>query len=679
MGLPLPALAEGADDEPIRAASNSGSEELGEDIVVSATGYELNIKDAPATISVITAEELRQRSYTDITDALMNIPGVHVQGGGVEQSIILRGMDASYTLFLIDGRRVQDNQAFGLNGQQAGTPINNLPPLDSIQRIEVIRGPASSLYGSDAIGGVINIITKKVNNDFGGSITGEYIKSGPGNDVTNDGVNASFALNLPIIQDRLSFQVTGGLRYQDEADFVGGGDSAAADPEFKRRNISGKLSFRLDDANTFTAGAGHIIQERTSTPGKSLAADDELSFTKSLRDNYFITHEGDYGELVWSTYATLDKSKNPTRVNSTTGNGVGFDTLVANSQLAASVANHKLVGGVNYFHEMLEDGATNGLDVPGLVTPTDIVEIDRKQYAAFLEDNWRIFESLSLLLSGRVDHSDSFGTQFSPKAYAVFSATDELTIKGGVTTGYKVPDLRRAATDFGSVSRGGIIIGNPDLKPEKTTNYEVGIAYGSSDIGLNTSLTGYMSYFKDKLLRTGRVCDQDVVCEYNGTTYPAHPFGYTSFTNVDTAELKGIEWTLDWRVMPTLRYRHSYTYSNTKQTSGNNAGRPLTDIPEHMFNASVDWDATSKLHAWGQLNYCGRTSGRTVNSSGSATNELRYPPYTFYNLGFGYKMSRTVRLNAGVYNLTNKQVTPEDGFAYVLDGRRFSAAINVRF
>jgi outer membrane receptor for ferrienterochelin and colicins len=645
--LPHAAFAEEAvADEPIRAASNSGTEDLPDDIVVTATGYELNVKDAPATISVITSEEIRRRSYTDITDALINVPGIHIQGGGVEQSIMIRGMDASYTLFLIDGRRVQDNQAFGLNGQQAGTPINFLPPLDSIQRIEVIRGPASSLYGSDAIGGVINIITKKVNNDFGGSVTAEYIKAGPGNDVTEDGINASLALNFPIVKDRLSLQVTGGVRYQDEAEFVGGGDSAAADPEFKRRNVAAKLSFRLDSANTFTAGAGHTIQERTSTPGKSLAADDELSFSKTLRDNFFATHEGDYGDVVWSSYVTLDKSSNPTRVNSTTGNGIDFDTFVANTQVAASIANHKVVGGLNYFHEMLEDGATNGLNLPGFVVPTDIVEMERKQYAAFIEDNWEIVDDLSLLLSGRVDHSEDFGTRFSPKAYAVINATDNLTIKGGIITGYKVPDLRRAATDFGSVSMGGVIIGNPDLKPEVTTTYEAGVAYSNAAAGIATSLTAYKSDFKDKLLRTGRICAQNEVCEYNGTTYPAHQFGYTSFINVDTAELQGIEWTVDWRALPSLRYRHSYTYSQTEQTSGSNAGKPLNDIPEHMFNASLDWEATRKLRLWGQLNYRGRTSGRTVNSSGSATNDFRYPPYTFYNAGLGYRATRSVTINA---------------------------------
>lgn len=132
-----------------------------ETIVVTASGFEQTLQRAPATMSVISAEDIEKRAYTDITDVLKNMSGVQVMGGGVEQSIMIRGMASSYTLFLIDGRPVQGNDAFGLNGAQAGTPINFLPPVSEIERIEVIRGPASALYGSDAMGGVINVITKK--------------------------------------------------------------------------------------------------------------------------------------------------------------------------------------------------------------------------------------------------------------------------------------------------------------------------------------------------------------------------------------------------------------------------------------------------------------------------------------------------------------------------------------
>lgn len=674
---------------PHAAAQSDEEEDVQrlEEITITAAGYEQSVKEAPAAITVITASEIEKKSYTDITDVLKNVPGVHIQGGGVEQSIMIRGMSADYTLFLVDGRPQQDNQAFALNGAQAGTPINFLPPLESIERIEVVRGPASSLYGSDAIGGVVNIITKRVVNEVGGSITSEYIKSGRGNDVTNDGFQTSIALNLPIVKDALSLQLTGAFRNQDEADFVGGGDSAAADPEFKRKNVGAKLSWKLDEQNTFTLGGTHTRQERWHNPGKSLAETANPSYSKSLRDNFFATHEGRYEDMLWETYINYDTSDNPTRMNATTGNSIGFDSLTANSQATWFLGQHALTVGANYKREELQDGASNGLNLPGFVVPTDVVTMDRTMYALFAEDNWQLTDELALLLSGRYDHSDQFGGNFSPKVYAVYDITDNLALKGGLTTGYKTPSLRSAATDFGSTSMGGVVIGNTDLKPETTRNIELGLNYGNYDNGLSGSLTVYKSKFKDKLLRTGRGllpgvtsgCMQNQECVYNGITYPAHQFGYTTMINVDSAELQGLEWTLDWNIRNDLTYRHSYTFAESEQTSGTYAGSPLNDIPEHMFNASLDWRATNKLNLWTQANYRGRTSGRAVASSGSGTNDVRYPAYTFFDVGLVYSVSRDLRLKFGVYNVANKTVTPEDGFAYTLDGRRYSASLSLSF
>jgi outer membrane receptor for ferrienterochelin and colicins len=648
-------------------------------ITVTAGGYEQSVKDAPASISVITAAEIAKKSYTDVTDVLKNIPGVHIQGGGVEQSVMIRGMSADYTLFLVDGRPQQDNQAFGLNGSQAGTPVAFLPPLESIERIEVIRGPASSLYGSNAIGGVVNIITKKVVNEFGGSVTTEYIHPGAGNDVTNAGLQTSAALNLPIKKDVLSLQLTGGFRNQKEADFVGGSDSAAADPKFRNENLGAKLGFKLDAQNTFTLGAGRTTQQRWHNPGRSLDAADDASYSKSIRDNFFATHEGRYKDMLWESYINYDTSENPTRVNATTGEGIGFDTLTANTQATFFLGQHTVTAGLNLKNEKLQDGASNGLNLPGLVVPTDVVTMERKQKALFVEDNWQLTDDLALLLSGRYDHSDTYGGKFSPKVYSVYNLTPTLALKGGMTTGYKTPSLRNAATDFGSTSMGGVVIGNPALKPETTRNFEIGLNYGNQASGLSGSLTVYQSKFKDKLLRTGRICVQNTVCNWNGMTYPGHQFGYTTMTNVDSAELRGVEWTADWKINRDLTYRHSYTYAESEQTSGTNAGKPLNDIPEHMFNVSLDWRATSQWNLWTQLNYRGKTSGRTVNSSGSGTNDVRYPAYTFMDLGAVYQVNKDVKLRFGVYNVTNKTVTPEDGFAYVLDGRRYSVALNVQF
>ena len=660
------------------AQTDQGTSQL-EEVTVTAGGYEQSVKEAPASISVITAAEIAKKSYTDVTDVLKNVPGVHIQGGGVEQSVMIRGMGADYTLFLVDGRPQQDNQAFGLNGAQAGTPINFLPPLDAIERIEVIRGPASSLYGSDAIGGVVNIITKKVVNKFSGSVTTEYIHPGGGNKVTNAGWQSSAALNIPIVPDLFSLQLTGGIRKQDEADFVGGSDSAAADPEFERTNFGAKANLKINAQNTVTFGVARTEQERTHNPGKSLAPTAARTYSKSIRDNFFVTHEGRYKDMLWESYLNYDTSENPTRINATTGNGIGFDTLTANTQATWFLGNHTLTAGANIKREELKDGASNGLNLPGIVVPTDVVTMEREMRAVFLEDNWQLTPDLSVLLSGRYDDSDAYGGKFSPKVYSVYNLSPNLALKGGLTTGYKTPSLRSAATDFGSTSMGGVIIGNPNLKPETTRNVEIGLNYGNTNTGVSGSLTVYKSEFKDKLLRTGRICAINTVCQWGGVTYPAHQFGYTTMENVDSAELHGLEWTLDWKISRTLTYRHSYTFAQSEQTSGTYMGSPLNDIPEHMFNVSLDWRASNKLTLWTQYNFRGETSGRAVAASGSGTNGLTYPAYSFVDLGMVYDLTKDVKLRFGVYNVTNKTVTPEDGFAYVLDGRRYSAAVSVRF
>ncbi|WP_455555889.1 TonB-dependent receptor domain-containing protein [Comamonas sp.] len=646
-------------------------------VTVTAGGYEQSVKDAPASISVITAEEIQKKSYTDVTDVLKNIPGVHIQGGGVEQSVMIRGMSAEYTKFLVDGRPMQDNQAFGLNGSNAGNQVNFLPPLETIERIEVIRGPASSLYGSDAIGGVVNVITKKVVNKFGGSVSTEYIKSA--NDVTNDGMNANFALNIPVIEDKLSLQINGGLRNQDEADFVGGADNTAADPEFKRRNFAAKASLKLDAQNTFTLGAGRTEQERSHNPGKSLAIDADASYNKSLRNNFFVTHEGRYKDMLWESYINYDTSKNPTRVNATTGNGIGFKTLTANTQASFFLGDHTVTSGLNFTDEKLDDGATNGINIPGFRLNTDMVTMERKSWAVFAEDNWQLTEDLALLLSGRYDHNDQYGGKFSPKVYAVYDISPNLALKGGYTTGYKSPELRRSVPDFGSTSMGGVIIGSPDLKPETTKNFEIGLNYGNPVNGLSGSLTVYKSKFQDKLVRSSRVCAQNVACTLYGIDLPAHQFGYTTYHNVDSAELQGLEWTMDWVINNSLTYRHSYTYAESEQTSGQYKGSPLNDIPEHMFNASLDWKASEKTNLWTQWNYRGKTSGRAVAASGSSTNGVKYPAYSFFDVGLVHTPRKDVKLRFGVYNLFDKKVTPEDGFAYVLDGRRYSVSASFQF
>lgn len=120
-------------------------------MVVTASGFQQRIQDSAASISVVTREQIENKAYRDITDALKDVPGVVVTGGGSHSDISIRGMAAKYTLILVDGKRV-DTRGTRPNSDGSGIEQGWLPPLAAIERIEVVRGPMSSLYGSDAMG-----------------------------------------------------------------------------------------------------------------------------------------------------------------------------------------------------------------------------------------------------------------------------------------------------------------------------------------------------------------------------------------------------------------------------------------------------------------------------------------------------------------------------------------------
>lgn len=228
-------------------------------VVVTASGYEQEIIDAPASISVITREELEKKSYNDVVDAVKNVPGVYVTGGGSAQDISIRGMSSSYTLFLVDGRPVSAGRSVNTNGQDGGKQIG-LPPISMIERVEVIRGPMSSLYGSEAMGGVINIITRKVTDSWQGSISTEYTKSV--NDISNDAYSGSIYVGGPLVKDLLGIKINGAYTMTDESDFPGGGDSAESRPETKRRQGGIEFVLTPNKDNTLTLGVQSAIWPR---------------------------------------------------------------------------------------------------------------------------------------------------------------------------------------------------------------------------------------------------------------------------------------------------------------------------------------------------------------------------------------------------------------------------------
>lgn len=649
--------------------------ELQTTTVVSAAGYEQNIADAPASISVVTREELEKQSYTSIVDAMKHIPGVYVTGGGNAQDISIRGMSDSYTLFLVDGRPISAGRSVNTNGSDGGKQIA-LPPLSMVERIEVVRGPMSSLYGSEAMGGVINIIARRSGNEWGGTVGIEHTHAM--NDISADGEQGNFYVGGPLIPDLLGVELNGLIASTDESDYEGGSDNAESMPESTRKQAGAELYLTPDERNRFAISYDHSSLEYTHTPGKSVAITADESTTRYDKDVYVLSHDGRYDNLIVSSYLQHDISD---RVQAATKKE---EISLANTQASYFWGEHVITFGGQYKQEEFVD-QTNGLftsNVPGAVS-----EVDRWIAALYTEIDWSLTSDLSVTTGLRYNDDELFGGHLSPRLYGVYHYTPDLVIKGGVSTGYKQPSLSDATAGFGRGTGGGgspaphpraLIIGNPELEPETSTNYELGYVYDNPGMGFNTSLMVFHTIYKDKIAED-RLCETPNADRNDPSTW-ACPFGGNLYTfvgtrkNIDEAIMQGVEVTFDYAIRPSLDLMASYTYTESEQKTGEFRGEALNKQPKHMANALLDWTLTPRVSAWLQGNYRSETSdylGRTAVSEGT-------PGYGFVDVGGVFRVTKNLDLKAGLYNVANKEVTNED-YGVVLDGRRLNVGLTLDF
>lgn len=655
------------------AWSQSGEPAELDEIVVTAAGFEQAISEAPASISVISGDELAKRSYDDISDAVSNIPGLYVNGGGNSRDITIRGMTEEYTLYLIDGRPISAGRNINTNGNDGGKQIA-LPPASMIERVEVIRGPMSSLYGSEAMGGVINIITRKTSGSWHGSISSEYTKSL--SDLNEDEKQTSLFASGPLVPGLLSAQVSGSWEGAEESHYIGEDDNAESVPDKDERQGSAKLILTPDQNNTLAFSYSASKLDYQHNPGISIAEDKTATSYTYEKDVYALTHEGQYGNLVLNSYVQHDVSE---RIDDDERKE---EITTLNSQANWLLGRHMLTFGGQYKYEDLVD-ETNGL-IGTIDSATD--EADRWLAAVFAEMEWSVTDDLNITTGLRYDDDELFGGHLSPRIYANYFLTPEWTIKGGVSTGYKQPSLTEATEGFGRGTGGGgspvnypraLIIGNEDLDPETSTNYELGFVYDNRAKGLNASVTLFYTRFDDRIAED-RVCEpagdrndaSTWICEYQGRDY----YFLSRYMNIDESMMQGVELTLDYDLTPALTFSTSYTYTDSEQLSGEYEGEPLNQTPRHMFNAGLDWQASDRLGLWLDTNLRGETSDYLSRTSmGDGT-----PGYGFVDVGLNYQLNKQARIKAGLYNLGDKQVTTES-YGVVLDGRRLNLGLTVDF
>ncbi|NAS06108.1 ligand-gated channel protein [Acinetobacter haemolyticus] len=630
-------------------------------IVVTASGFEQDIKKAAASISVLTQEEINKKAYRDVTDALKDVPGVVVTGGGSSSDISIRGMGSAYTVIMVDGKKV-NTRSVRPNSDNSGIEQGWLPNIGAIERIEVIRGPMSGLYGSDAMGGVINIITKKNTTEWTGSIkldTTLQENSDSGNLYQTNAYIAG-----PLIANLLSFKANG-LYSQRNEDEIYGGYS-------KQKIRAGGAAFSLtpNDDHTIDLEYQRSIQARNATVGKSISPVQTgrnppvNSLVDYYRTEYSLTHRGQLGAVETHSYIQREENENPSRnmeaINTTfnTINKINFD-------------QHSLSFGGMYLKEELDD-QDNQLSVGGA---KPVSHLDRYSWALFAENAWNIVDDFTLTSSLRLDKDEKFGDHWSPKVYGGWGVNDNWVIKGGVSTGYKTPALRATVAEWGQATGGsqssGVIVGNPNLKPEKSVNYEVSFNWDNLD-DLTAGLTLFNSEFKDKITEI-RTCQSD--SGTRGCDWLGEKFDFVSLReNVDKANMRGAEATFGWKVLPNVKLSANYTFTDTEQKSGINKGKPLNEMPKHMFNTTADWEINDQFSSWGRVNYRSKTSdylSRTAMAKGK-------PAYTMVDVGLNYKPTQNIAVAAGIYNLLDKEIDTAT-YNYVLDGRRYNLGVTYSF
>ncbi|MFC0267530.1 ligand-gated channel protein [Kushneria aurantia] len=624
-------------------------------MVVTAAGYAQQVVTAPASISVITRGELEDQNYRDVTDALSQVPGVIVSGGGGGdrgEDISMRGMPAEYTLILVDGRR-QSSRESRPNGS-AGYEQDWLPPLQAIERIEVIRGPMSTLYGSDAIGGVINIITRSVPDDWHGNV-----RVGATLQEDSDSGNAQqsqFYVAGPLHEALLGLQVWGEYQTREEDHMIEEGYEQKA-----LRTGTARLSLTPNEHNNFSLEAGIENQHRVSTVGNTVPLEGCRGGCSDRtedheRVHYSIGHSGNYSFGTTDTYVQRERTRNERR-------SIEITNTVADSRMVVPFSNNVLSFGANFEQQELYDG--------GNQNPTsDLSDIDLYQWALFAENEWFVTDSFSLTAGLRMDDNENFGTHLSPRLYGVWGMTPRWTLKGGVSTGYRAPTLRNLTPQWVQISRGGNIYGNPDLEPETSLNKELGLYYSAPN-GLLGSLTLFHNDFDDKITRVA--CPSDI-CTDGDNRFGANP---TYRINVDEAVTQGVEASLETPLAEELDLTTSYTFTDSEQKSGEYEGRPLTQLPRHLFSTRLDWDSTETLELWSRLTFTGKES-QPVGGRGPTGGREPAPSYAMVDTGGSWAVNAATDLLFGVYNVFDRGIDYAT-YGRVLDGRRYWVGVDLSF
>ncbi|KAA1054104.1 TonB-dependent receptor domain-containing protein [Azospirillum argentinense] len=626
-----PALAQQAATE----GTTAGAQTLGP-VTVTATGTPESTLTAPAFTTVITSEDLKKEGVASsgLPEILGRSVGVNDRTDATgRDEVVIRGMGANYSLVLVNGRRVSTSDALWRGGDFDYHSI----PISAIERVEVVRGPLSSLYGSDAIGGVVNIITKKPTDTWSGEINGDYrvVEPGRGGTQYRTGLYAAG----PIV-DKVSASVS--AEYFNRQAWYDDSRYNGVVPVLEKKNL----------ANLLTTLAFDVTENQTLEANYGLNRDNRprgyydrwLSSQKQeiVRNTFGAAHRGNWGwgdTLVEANYEDGRIDDYNSSFNAPQQRHLKEKNLFLHGRSNFRLGFNRLTAGAEYRKQTVED--------PNTFLQSGKSEIGQK--AVYLQDQIGLIDGLTLTVGTRYDHHEIFGGEFTSRANVVYALTDALSLKAGVSQGYKAPDAYQLSREYRIVSCGGrcFLSGNPDLEPETSTNYEIGLE------------TRYDRWDGSVVLFHNKVKDM-IQAVYDPVAVARN------WSNINNVDISGVEVTGSVSLTPKLLLSGNYTYLYTEQSNG----AELDYRPRHKVNASLTWQALDNIS----------TSVSTSYTGPQLQGTSKMPGYTLLNWGVSADVTEALTVGAGVKNITDVILSEKNvNFTSVEVGRNYYVSANYRF
>lgn len=673
-------------------------------------------------VSVITADDLeRMPVVNDVSEYIRKMPGVNLTGNsstgqrGNNRQIDIRGMGPENTLILIDGKPVTSRNSvrYGWRGERDTRGDSNWVPADAIESIEVIRGPAAARYGNGAMGGVVNIKTKKITNETHGSV--ELFSNQPENSKEGATNRVSINLSGPIIQDVLSYRIYGNFNKTDNdaADInplTPSGTRTAGREGVENKDLSARFAWQATDRQTL------LLDLASSRQGNLFAGDSQNSNVDPIsneilsqligketntmwKDSYAMTHEGkwDWGDS--RIIAQFDRTKNKRFVEGTAGASEGrinsldnrttstLDTLRLNGEVNIPLdfyVPQNLTVGTEWVEDRFKDpgNTTQGTgEYANSLTTGDRSKMNSRIASAYVEDNLKMTDSTDFVLGLRFDDHNKSGSNWSPSLNITQRLGDYFTLKGGIARAYKAPNLYQNAEGYLLATKGNgcpigltqcVLQGNDDLKPETSVNKEIGIQFQKDNV--NASLAWFRNDYKDKISSGTEVSQQVVI---GATTY-----NVLQWTNIPKALVQGLEGsvTLDWG---DISWTNNFTYmidSVNKET-----GNPLSVIPNYTINSIFNYKLTDKADVNFVYTQYGRQKPRQYvetnidNTAGLVTESIK--SYGIAGINMGYKFTDQFSGRVGISNVFDEEKLRDLSVSqsYNEPGRAYYASLKYQF